>query len=615
MRAQPWDEARLQSYRRGILAEHAQWEQAQLDRFPPRWRRLVKREYDRRLEQGEFAANTYLRELAEPLQKLRLPASASDIDIRDKARVMASLHIDIAGHYMDLALARQSLAGRLRGWEIEPPGSTVTDEGAVRRMTDEVWLRRQIRKTHARQVEALAIRAGLVWKRADLYVSEDTFVRRQDQKRRNAATLEEMEAVNDLGQAIILAEIVQRSLANPRIRRGELMTRIAGFEHIAQALGHEAAFITLTCPSRFHARHFLSGEPNDRHDGSKPRQAQAYLRQVWARIRAKLARDDCPVYGFRIAEPHHDATPHWHLLLFVEKSKLGELEAVCRYYAMQDSSDEPGAAEHRLEWVRIDPGKGGAAGYIAKYVSKNLDGHGIEADHEGTDAKSGAARVDAWASAWSARQFQQIGGPPVGVWRELRRIGSVTDTVTERARKAADNGDWAGYVQSMGGPTLARRDRPLAPLYRLPIRNGCPIPIRNRYGETPDKRVSGLVVRATGEIIETRERQWVIRRRAGEDRAPQTRVNNCTAPLRDKLMERERMPMGHSHRKTFTPAEFPAGDFVPGEKLADCQPQAIYQCHGGSSEPGRTYIRTERHRRPGRETTPRVDRAGPGQGS
>ncbi len=528
----------------GRSAGDSAWARGLVAPFPLAWCGRLLERWEQRWPIDRAAANADHRDTVERIGRAHragVQADAGDAEIcqaaTDSARDMArrldlidqQARADLAGldderagrllllgRYIDALhwLTMRGLADYLRA------AARRSIAGALRRVVCERWWRRVLRRVHAVAVEGTARALGLVHKRAGCYVSNDGAARRQGQNVRNLAALESVHAINEQGQAYTLAELAAKGPANRAIRRHELMTRIAGFELIAKDCGHLAYFVTVTCPSRMHAWRSKPGskhqtEPNPKHDGTTPDAAQAYLTKQWARFRAAADRAGLALYGFRIAEPNHDGTPHWHALLFFppvasvsgRPANRVAVRLLRRYFLRNDSPDERGARKHRVAVERIDWTRGSAAGYVAKYVAKNIDGMHVEKDLYGNDALTSSQRVEAWAATWRVRQFQQIGGAPVGVWRELRRLhpeqasaaagvalaidacnaASVPPGVhTEQdAQQTAAHG-WASYLELQGGARVRRRDQRLRVLFEQTGEIG-------RYGEPMEARPVGIV--------------------------------------------------------------------------------------------------------------------------
>ena len=438
---------------------------------------------------GEFGlreANLFLLGLQERLPPHALAIVSHDEDLCRLAKLKAEkCALMAAKHPVDEAYLILSKVAN--DYSLQPPGLSekVTLAGAVNRLCDDRWWRTELRRTIGRNIEQVAIELGFVHKRAGIYVSDETLSRRRQQNARNKSILDSMVAVNELGDEFTLSALAALSVSNPELRRNELMTRIAGFELVSQRRGDVAVMYTITCPSRMHARYLSSGDPVPNYDGTTPRQANEYLGKVWSRIRAELARKGIKLYGMRVAEPMHDGTPHVHFLVFMPSEISEKVEKTFRKYALQEDGDEAGAQKYRFNVQNIDPEKGTATGYIAKYISKNIDGHGLDCDLYGREAASSSERVQAWASRWGIRQFQQVGGAPVSIWRELRRLPPQSNEVLEKIRQAADAADWAAYTELMGGPTVERKNLPIKLAHVFNEKPG-------RYGEPLGDQVFGL---------------------------------------------------------------------------------------------------------------------------
>ncbi len=379
------------------------------------------------------------------------------------------------------------------------------------------WWRQKLLILRNRQIESIARDIGLVNKFKNAYSSYIAQNARNLQKSKTLHYLETTFLENSEGQSFCLKDLYDTSISNPKNRRAELMTRISGFEIVAEQLGDIGEFYTITAPSKMHSRLSRNGASNSKYDGSTPNDVNDYLQITWQRIRAKFNRDGIHVYGFRVAEPNHDGTPHWHLLLFMRPSDKPKVRQIFKRYCLQLDGNEKGAKKHRFKAIPIDKKQGSAAGYIAKYIAKNIDGSHIDKDTYGNDSKSSAKAIDAWASIWGIRQFQQIGGPSVTVWRELRRLSqnneSTNNDLLDKAISHATAADWAAYVMIMGGPRLSRSKHPIQPLYQTSdfinydtgeLFEDC----LTEYGDPAAPKIKGLLV--NDEEFITRQQTWLI---------------------------------------------------------------------------------------------------------
>ena len=394
-------------------------------------------------------------------------------------------------------------------------------EYAIRKMSCEKWWQRKLQVIRDQALEHLNITMGLVHKSVSPYASIDAVNEFRFAKKSQQEWLDSMQLENADGVTLNLADVFKGSVSNPEIRRIELMVRIRGCDEYAEQNGLDAVFYTVTAPSKFHAN-------SEKYNNATPKQTQEFLTTQWAKVRATLAKQGVKLFGLRVCEPHHDATPHWHLLLFMRPEEKKLINDTIQHFAMQIDGDEKGASEHRFKAENIDRSKGSAVGYIAKYISKNINANHIEGeiDNETGDkfnSDSGLVlNVGAWSSRWRIRQFQFIGGAPVSVWRELRRckVGTKAgaaaqlDECGNKLFMAADNSRYSEYLALMGGAFAKRAAMPLQVLREL---DGI-----TSYGEVK-KRIAGVACGAF-ELL-TRETRWSLKSRGSD--ATWSTENNC----------------------------------------------------------------------------------------
>lgn len=357
--------------------------------------------------------------------------------------------------------------------------------GSLARMRCADWWYRKMWQMRCEWREEQLRAVCLVNKKASPYVSYEAVIHKREQRRKSLEYFRSHELVNEQGDALDMEDVVNASSSNPAHRRNEMMACIKGLELIAEMRGDCAVFYTITCPSRFHAT-LNNGRPNPKWTSATVRQSSDYLVDTFAAFRKAMHKSGMRWYGVRVAEPHHDGTVHWHLLCFMRKKERRAITALLRKFAIREDREELGNnTGPRFKSELINPRKGTPTSYIAKYISKNIDGRGLANEiskETGRSLRDNAEHVNAWASLHRVQQFRFFGIPGRQAYRELRLLAGqaarqqadkkASAPVLDNPRldavlAAADAGCFATYIMKQGGVLVPRKHHLVRTAYEL----------------------------------------------------------------------------------------------------------------------------------------------------
>lgn len=554
---------RVACFREHETDQQKDWEREQLRELPLRWARAAKKWHGIKTKELSIqAANLWLLETSKKWKEAAIPLNAGVDECKAIAVEQADKMYRLAAIATDIPQLRRFQAESCARYCVEPPDGSFSDDAAVTAMTDWEWWLPRIKRAAARRFECVARELGFVNVTAGLYCSNETYDRHSTQHKRNRKMMEATILANENGDEFSLADLSDASNANPSHRRSGLMVQIRGMADYAKEYGHAPLFAVVTCPSRMHVFKIdqTTGKaiPNARFDGTAPRAAQDYLQGLWQRIRAMFDREGICFYGMRTTEANHDGTPHWNLLLFVPPGQLERAKEIIHSYALADSPNEPGAQKRRVRFEDIDPRRGDAVSYIAKYIAKGTDAAGLNNGLFGDDAATSAQRLRAWASTHGIRQFQFFGSPPVGLWREMRRIhesclegapAGFAEAWQAAQKQGSDRADFCRFWKAIGGKVKRVKDY----LLQLDKREADG---QDRYGNALPAETAGLEWKPSGDVFESVRHTWEVVSRWGlRFASPWTRVNNCT---RTKSVRTGKHGIrgdiavfpGHEHQKT-----------------------------------------------------------------
>lgn len=414
----------------------------------------------------------------------------SDADIR-------SLSTRLANESSLSAPMKIARAASLLGAPI--PGNSESSQYA-RTCCAKFW-RRALSSRIARAREQLFLRMALVGDKCEPYVSHMSADVRERQLKQQEIWMKNTVVVpsrskpnsgqsNIAGEPLCLAEIAKSN----DDKFAKLYTFVKAIDELGREAKLSSAMLTVTLEPEWH--------PNPVYgvgcwNGSSPREAHKSAGDRWQAVMRDLHGYGIRMSGFRVAEPHQDGCPHYHIWMhYRPEHESTILSVVMKYFPAKlkirdpyrdaechKSTDKMYDSRHDLindiwraprnskegaqvELSKIDRSISSGAAYAMKYVMKSINvsnelkqqiGEGLDksrkprqedAAHENT-----AKRVDAYRSVWGIHQGQLFGvAKCLTIWDEFRRMTTRPKNKFLRLLWAQSRGGrQSGRIQSGSG--------------------------------------------------------------------------------------------------------------------------------------------------------------------
>lgn len=389
--------------------------------------------------------------------------------------------VDLAGYDMD-QISDIVYSPREYGVQLKRARSS-TILSLAARLKDRKWWGRQITQIADEMREHYAQKAGMLGgKNSAMSCCSDATVEifRERKERTDYALKSQFKVKNHINGDKTVFSLHEIAESAKRARLNELFLSIKALETIAERNSYGCAFITLTAAPQFHSN---PKRGKSTYDGSSARAANLSIQKDWRSILDGLdnigvKRKSGSYFGFRVVELHEDGCPHWHILIFFDKT-LGILDSL--ESSLQRLYKSRGAYfERQKEGIlriiaKTDDQTAQPSSYIFKYIAYAL-GAG-EADGDGL-----AYRYKCAIRAMRARQYGFFGVKcAIGKQRALRSIANAENAPEHLSRMAKEL-----YLPK---DTLDRNEKQLQARVRF-LEGGADElevsqeVVENRYGET-----------------------------------------------------------------------------------------------------------------------------------